>query len=227
MVKSSAYSGFREYLYLVREYLSLLLDACYDESDASVMKAMLLGEKGMLDTDLKELYRANGIIHILSISGLHLSIIGMGCYKLLQRIRAPRAINVIVCIVLMYCYGTMTGMGTSMLRAYVMFVLHLFAELIGRTYDLLTAVAVSALLILLRQPLYLQHSGFLFSFGAVCGISILLPEAEKNLFGRSGTEKALFSGAVISVSTMPVYLCFYYEFPVYSEIGRASCRERV
>ena len=218
MVKSSAYSGFREYLYLVREYLSLLLDACYDESDASVMKAMLLGEKGMLDTDLKELYRANGIIHILSISGLHLSIIGMGCYKLLQRIRAPRAINVIVCIVLMYCYGTMTGMGTSMLRAYVMFVLHLFAELIGRTYDLLTAVAVSALLILLRQPLYLQHSGFLFSFGAVCGISILLPEAEKNLFGRSGTEKALFSGAVISVSTMPVYLCFYYEFPVYSVI---------
>lgn len=215
---SSGYNGFREGMYQVREYLSLLLDACYDEADASVMKAMLLGEKGMLDADLKELYRANGIIHILAISGLHLSIIGMGCYGLLQRIRAPKAVNIIICIALMYCYGTMTGMGTSMLRAYVMFVLRLVADLIGRTYDLLTGVAVSALLILLQQPLYLQHSGFLFSFGAVCGIGILLPEAEKNLLGHSRIGQTVFSGAVIAVSTMPVYLCFYYEFPVYSVI---------
>ena len=218
MAGSAGYNRFREYMYLTREYLSLLLDACYDESDASVMKAMLLGEKGMLDPELKELYQAGGIVHILSISGLHLSIIGMGCHRLLRRIRMPQAVNIIVCIALMYCYGTMTGMGISMLRAYVMFVLHLLAGLIGRTYDLLTAVAVSALIILLQQPLYLQHSGFLFSFSAVCGIGILLPEAEKNLLGQGRVERAVFSGAVISVSTMPVYLCFYYEFPVYSVI---------
>lgn len=218
MAGSAGYNRFREHMYLIREYLSLLLDACYDETDASVMKAMLLGEKGMLDPELKELYQAGGIIHILSISGLHLSIIGMGCHRLLRRIRVPQAANIIVCIVLMYCYGTMTGMGISMLRAYVMFVLHLLAGLIGRTYDLLTAVAVSALIILLQQPLYLQHSGFLFSFGAVCGIGILLPEAEKNLLGQSRAERAVFSGAVISVATMPVYLCFYYEFPVCSVI---------
>ena len=116
----------------------------------------------------------------------------------------------------MYCYGTMTGMGTSMLRAYVMFVMHLLAGMIGRTYDLLTAMTVSALIILLQQPLYLQQSGFLFSFGAVCGIGILLPAAERNLLGKSRAEKVVFSGAVISLSTLPVYLCCYYEFPPYS-----------
>lgn len=215
-VKSSGYNGFRESMFRIREYLSFLLDVCYDEKDASVMKAMLLGEKGTLDADLKELYRAGGILHILAISGLHLSILGMGCHKFLQWIRMPQIVNITFCIVLMYCYGTMTGMGTSLQRAYVMFVLHLAAGLVGRTYDLLTAVAVSALLILLQQPLYLQHSGFLFSFGAVCGIGILLPEAEKNLFGQGRTEKAVLSGAALSVSTMPVYLCFYYEFPVWS-----------
>ena len=218
LMKSVGYSNFQERMYRIREYLSLLLDACYDEADASVMKAMLLGEKGMLDTELKELYKANGIIHILAISGLHLSIIGMGCHKLLRRIRVPYMVDIMLCTTLMYCYGTMTGMGTSMLRAYVMFVLHLFAGLIGRTYDLLTAVTVSAFIILLQQPLYLQHSGFLFSFGAVCGIGILLPAAQQNFFGKSKIEKALLSGTVISVSTMPVYLCFYYEFPPYSVI---------
>ncbi len=214
--KGGVYDTFREGMYRIREYLSLLLDACYGGQDASVMKAMLLGEKGMLDAELKELYQANGIVHILAISGLHLSVIGMGCHKLFRRIRMPYAADIVLCAGLMYCYGTMTGMGTSMLRAYVMFVLHLLAGLIGRTYDLLTAVTVSALIILLRQPLYLQHSGFLFSFGAVCGIGILLPEAEKNLFGQSRAEKALFSGIIISVSTLPVYLGFYYEFPLYS-----------
>lgn len=218
LAKSGGYSMFRETMYQLREYLSLLLDACYNEEDASVMKAMLLGEKGMLDAEVKELYRASGIIHILAISGLHLSIIGMGCHKLLRRIRLPYVVDIILCSGLMYCYGTMTGMGTSMLRAYVMFVMHLLAGLFGRTYDLLTAMTVSALIILLQQPLYLQHSGFLFSFGAVCGIGILLPAAEKNLFGKSRAERAFFSGAVVSMSTLPVYLCSYYEFPPYSVI---------
>ena len=213
---SGTYNRFREKMNCFREYLSLLMDVCYDEQDASVMKAMLLGEKGTLDTELKELYRQNGIIHILAISGLHLSVIGMGCHKLLKKIRFPKVVNITLTIMLMYCYGTMTGMGISMLRAYIMFAMHLCAELVGRTYDLLTAVTVAALTVLIQQPFYLRHSGFLFSFGAICGIGIFLPAVEENLFGGSRTEKLLLSGVAISVSTLPVHLSFYYEFPPYS-----------
>ncbi len=68
--ESTAYHGFRESMYRLKEYLALLLDNCYDEQDASVMKAMLLGEKGTLDAQIKELYQQNGIIHILAISGV-------------------------------------------------------------------------------------------------------------------------------------------------------------
>ena len=216
LAQSSAYSTFQDALYRVRGYLSLLADACFDEEDASVIKAMLLGEKGTLDAELKELYRQNGIIHILAISGLHLSVIGMGCYKLLGKMRGPQLVNIIFTVGIMYCYGMMTGMGISMLRAYIMFSLHLFAKLIGRTYDLLTAVTVAALAVLIGQPMYIQHSGFLFSFGAICGIGIFLPAVEENLLGHSRLEKMFVSGAAISISTLPVYLCFYYEFPPYS-----------
>ncbi|MCH5263681.1 MAG: DNA internalization-related competence protein ComEC/Rec2 [Lachnospiraceae bacterium] len=216
LVQSAAYDVFREKMYRIREYLSLLADACFTEEDASVIKAMLLGEKGTLRADLKELYQQNGIIHILAISGLHLSVIGMGCYRLFRKVRAPSVVNIILTIGIMYCYGTMTGMGVSMLRAYIMFGIHLCAKLIGRTYDLLTAVTVAVLVVLVQQPLYIQHSGFLFSFGAICGIGIFLPAAERNLFGHSRLEKALMSGIAISLSTLPVYLCFYYEFPPYS-----------
>ncbi len=213
---SGTYNVFEENMYRLKEYLSLLLENCYPSEDASVMKAMLLGEKGTLDEEVKELYQQNGIIHILAISGLHLSVIGMGCHKLFHKMRLPNVVNIMLSTGLMYCYGTMTGMGISMLRAYIMFAMHLFAGVLGRTYDLLTAVTVAALLILVQQPLYLQHSGFLFSFGAICGIGIFLPAVEENLLGTGRIEKAVVSGVAVSVSTLPVYLSFYYEFPPYS-----------
>ncbi len=214
--ESGAYDVFRDGMYRVREYLSLLADTCFEEKDASVVKAMLLGEKGTLDAGVKELYRQNGISHILAISGLHLSVLGMFCYRLLKKLRLPKAVYIPVTIGLMYCYGTMTGMGISMLRAYIMFGLRLCAELVGRTYDMLTAVTVAALVALIQQPLYVGYSGFLFSFGAICGIGIFLPAAQENLMGRSRAERALVSGLAVSLSTLPVYLGFYYEFPPYS-----------
>lgn len=215
LAQSRDYSIFRERLYACREYLSRLLHACYPEEEASVMGAMLLGEKGTLDTNIKSLYQSNGIIHILAISGLHLSILGMGVYKLLNRLRAPKMVNIILSIALMYCYGMMTGMGVSIVRALVMFGLKLAAPLVGRTYDMLTAMTVAALLILVQQPLYLTHSGFLFSFGAICGIGFL-PEISGHLPSSNKCLKALSAGAWVSLATLPVHLCFYYEFPPFS-----------
>lgn len=215
LAQSGDYSGFREKLYLCRKHLSLLIQSCYPGEEASVMGAMLLGEKGTLDTEVKSLYQQNGIIHILAISGLHLSVLGMGFYNLLNRLRVPKVVNIIFSIALMYCYGVMTGMGVSVIRALVMFGLKLAAPLAGRTYDMLTAMTAAALLILVQQPLYLTHSGFLFSFGAICAIG-LLPEVSVHLPSSNRFLKALSAGAWVSLATLPVHLCFYYEFPPFS-----------
>ncbi len=213
--ESRDHSAFRERLYACRKYLSLLLHACYPEKEASVMGAMLLGERGTLDEEVKNLYQYNGIIHILAVSGLHLSVLGMGLYRLLDRLRVPKLVNIILTIIWMYCYGVMTGMGVSILRAFVMFGIKLCAPLAGRTYDMLTAMTVAALLILVRQPLYITHSGFLFSFGAICGIG-LMPEASVHLSSKNKFLKALLAGGWVSLATLPVHLCFYYEFPPWS-----------
>lgn len=154
---------FLEGLYQCRCYLSLLLRACCPKREAAVLGAMLLGEKGLLDGEIKDMYQQNGIIHILAISGLHLSLLGMGFYKILERLRVPKVVNIILSIMWMYCYGMMTGMGVSVIRAFIMFSMKLAAGLLRRSYDLFTAMTTAALLILIRQPLYLFHSGFLFS----------------------------------------------------------------
>lgn len=205
---------FLESLYQCRCYLSLLLRACCPKREAAVLGAMLLGEKGLLDGEIKDMYQQNGIIHILAISGLHLSLLGMGFYKILERLRVPKVVNIMLAITWMYCYGMMTGMGVSIVRAFIMFSMKLVAGLLKRSYDLFTAMTTAALLILIRQPLYLFHSGFLFSFGAICGIGFL-PAVSAHFPSKPKCLKALFTGTWITLSTLPVYLCFYYEFPPY------------
>lgn len=215
LAKDGAADAFREGLYQCRRYLSLLLRACCPEREAAVLGAMLLGEKGFLDEEIKGLYQQNGIVHILAISGLHLTLLGMGFYRILERLHALKLVNIILTIALMYCYGIMTGMGVSVVRALVMFSMKLLAGLIGRSYDLFCAMTTAALLILVQQPLSLFHSGFLFSFGAICGIGFL-PAVSVHFPEKPKCLKALFTGAWISLSTLPVYLYFYYEFPPYS-----------
>lgn len=215
IAKSPGFWPLREKLYRLKEYIALLLNASYPQKEAAVMRAMLLGEKGVLQADIKSLYQQNGIIHILAISGLHLSILGMGFYNMLKKLGMPTPVNIVLSVGLMCCYGTMTGMGISIVRALVMFSLKLCAGMLGRTYDMLTAMTAAALLLLIQQPLYLTNSGFLFSFGAICGIG-LLPDISKHLPDRNKLAKAFFTGLWVSLATLPVYLCFYYEFPPYS-----------
>ena len=226
--QSTSYSCLQEFLYQIKAKLSGVLDACFPQMEASVMKTILLGEKGQLDTEMKSLYQRNGIAHILAISGLHLSIIGMGLYRLLRRVYLPVPICAGCAMLVMYLYGTMTGMGTSCLRAFVMFALHMLAILLGRTYDLLTALMIAAVLILLEQPLYLEDSGFLFSFGAVLAMGLLLPvwqdgspikrpEGKKQPAYLIWTVFQTLSASLsVTLVTLPVSLSSYYQFPLYS-----------
>ena len=76
-------------LFHVRKTADDIIDRCFSQRNAPTIKAILLGEKGLLDEDTKDLYQGAGIIHILSISGLHLSLIGMGLFGLLGKLRLP------------------------------------------------------------------------------------------------------------------------------------------
>ena len=216
LAESISYSRFREGLYRLRCQMAAQLDACLSEEDAGVMKTMLLGTKGTLDEELKALYQRNGIAHILAISGLHISLLGMGTYSLLRRLGLPVGAGALAAAVLMFCYGVMTGFSVSMLRAVIMFLLHMLAKIVGRTYDMLTATGVAAVLILIEQPLYLYYGGFIFSFGCVVGIGLVLPALTETKLSLPGPQKILLSGAAMAVISYPMYLWFYYQFPPYS-----------
>lgn len=210
-VKSDRFYKIAEGLYQLRRKAGSKVDALLPEQEASVMKTMLLGEKGILDEEIKGLYQRNGIAHILAISGLHISMIGMELYQLLRRAGLKIKLSAILASMIIVLYGMMTGFAVSAIRAIAMFLLQMLAQILGRTYDRITALAVAAVLVLVEQPLYLFHSGFQFSFLCVLGISLILP-----VLGNVRKGKKLFEGVALMAVTLPVYLGVFYQIPVYS-----------
>ena len=200
------------YLCCLRGELSDAVDRMFDAGSdpfetgcASVMKAMLLGQSGLVEPGIKERYQASGILHVICISGLHISLLGAALFGLLKKVRVPAAPSALITILLLYLYGEMTGMHSSCLRAVVMFGFQASAKALGRTYDPLTSLAAAAVLLLTGQPCMICHSGFLFSFTAVLAM---------------GTAGRSFPGYLrpfcVVICTIPVQLMFYYTFPLYS-----------
>ncbi len=233
------YWAIKELLYGLRSYWQDRLYRIFPEKEAQIIGAMLLGNKEDLDAELKNLYKRNGIIHILSISGLHITIIGMGIYRLLRRIGMPVAAAAALGGGILVLYGVMTGMSISAYRAIGMYLIRMLAEVCGRTYDMLTALGVMAAIMTLQTPEYVQHSGFLLSFSSVLGIGVIYPalweegEDESGLRYRSrwnqavfgaldglikGLKRSITAGLAITAATLPVQLWFYFEVPTYSLI---------
>ncbi|CDA04901.1 DNA internalization-related competence protein ComEC/Rec2 [Blautia sp. CAG:257] len=175
---------------------------------------MLLGEKSELDQELKLRYQMAGMVHILAISGLHISILGMGLFSLLKRIGLGNAGAGLVSLCVMLQYGMLTGGSVSAMRAVCMFVLNVGARVLGRTYDLMTALALSAIFLLLDSPAYLYSSSFLLSFGAVVGLGAVSPHLIRITGAKGKAGKALISSLSVQAATLPVMLVFFGEVSV-------------
>ena len=102
-----------------------------------------------------------------------MTFLGMGIYNLLRKAGCGFIVSGLAGGVLLVLYSMMIGAGVSSLRALIMFLVRIGAEITGRDYDLLTSLFLSAAILCFRQPLYLTDAGFQLSYGAILGIALL------------------------------------------------------
>ncbi len=196
----------------IRSKVQEILFRLAPPEDAGVLQALLLGDKSNLDAELLSLYQENGIAHILAVSGLHLSILGMGFYRLLRRLKLSHNPAALVSALLILSYGILTGCSGSALRAVIMLLLQFLARSLGRTYDMLSALSAACLLLLFAHPYLLFSAGFQLSFGAVFSLALAseLPLPAHPLL--SGLTQSL----LLQLFTLPILLYHYFQLPVYS-----------
>lgn len=176
------------------------------------MSAILLGDKSDLDEGVKDLFQKSGIGHILAISGLHMSFLGIGLYQLLRKTGLSFLTAGTIGMAFLILYTIMIGSGVSAQRALIMFIVRVGADMAGRDYDLPTSLALAAAVITLRNPLYLFDAGFLLSFGALIGIAAVNPVLEK----MGAMPKMLCASVSVNLVLLPLILYYYFEMPLYS-----------
>lgn len=148
------------------------------EKNGSILSAILLGEKSQMDPEIKKLYQVNGIGHILAISGLHLSVIGIGIYQLLRKLTGSYTIGGIGGIFFFFLYVLMIGVTVSVIRAGIMYLFRVGAEIAGRHYDSVTALSVAAAVVLIWRPLSIYDGAFWLSFFAVFAVVVIMPAGQ-------------------------------------------------
>lgn len=225
-------SGVREVVEIWKTEMMNRCEKIYPDEEASILEAMLFGEKSELSGDIKELYQAAGISHVLVISGLHISLLALAVAGILRRLGFPMPVWVILSVGVLAGYGILIGQPTTAVRALLMFFVLQGARLLGRSYDLLSALAFAGILMLLDNPDLILDGGCRLSFCAVIGVGWYVSEKNKIFWSIGEKEKrknrgkggkGSSAGAILEniragwylwLFTLPVMLDTFYQVSV-------------
>lgn len=134
--------------------------------DGAVLKAILLGDRSSLDSATIDHFRSSGLYHLLVIAGLHVGLIAALILGFLRLLRVPRTGRNILLLVVLAAYSLLVEQRAPTLRATLMIVAFIVADLLNRDHTALNSVGVAALVLLLVRPAWLFESGFQLSFAA-------------------------------------------------------------
>lgn len=163
-----------EALQRLRESMAVFYDTHLPGEEASILRSMTLGDTSLLDPAVRDLYSAGGIGHILAVSGLHISFVGMFLFHLLRKAGLPVSFCGAAAAGGAFLYCAMTGASSSALRAAVMFSVLILAKIFGESYDTASALSLCAMFFLLIRPTVLFDMSFVFSFSSSFGVAFAM-----------------------------------------------------
>jgi len=190
--------------------------------EQAIALALVLGVNDGLDSDLMTAYAGTGTLHVLSVSGLHVSIIYLIILLLLKplnKMRHGQAIIAVCSIVTLWGYAFITGLSPSVLRAVTMFSFVAIAKPWNRRSNIYNTLAASALILLVLDPFLIMSLGFQLSYLAVLGIVYIQPglyalwQPGNRLFVE--IWKVTTVSVAAQLATFALGLLYFHQFPTY------------
>lgn len=154
-----------------------LLDKIYKilpKDEAGLCAALLLGDKSKIDDEIEDSFRQASLSHMLAISGAHISYILLGVSTALSYLKIhKRWAKIFICIFLLF-FMFLAGGSPSIVRACIMAILNLVAEILFEKPDTFNNLGISAFIILMFNPYALLDISFQLSFGGTIGIVVFV-----------------------------------------------------
>ena len=175
---------------LLRYRLTEIIDACFPADCAGFAKALLLGDRTDISYELNTAFKISGIMHIIAVSGLHVTILFMLINILVLKRRGLLAVIGLPSLLL---FAAVAGFTPSVNRACMMQCLMIGAMLFNKEYDGLTELSFASLVMLLANPLVITSVSFQLSVGCMIGILLL----QKPIYDWLSSAVRLKKGSIL------------------------------
>jgi len=214
--------------YLIKEDTSTLLQktrrsiekkimTLYSQSHSGFVKALILGNKNSVQKNRILNYKKSGTFHILSASGLHVTIIALIPFFFFSFIGFPKKGVMLLSGGTIIGYILITDVPVSLLRAGLMCIIYSYGYCRGFKTEGINIICSAALIILMFHPFELYSAGFQLSFGATTGIILFYQKYDKIL---SIFHKRISSSISLSLAAQSiVYPILLFHFKSLNSIG--------
>ncbi|MDR3721796.1 MAG: ComEC/Rec2 family competence protein [Candidatus Acidoferrales bacterium] len=168
---------FLERLARARGSLLARLDALFpgQPARAAVLRAMLLGDRSFVDSEVVTAFQKTAAYHVLVVAGLHVGALVVFLFWICRRLRFPTGLTALVTLGVLAAYVGVVQDRPPILRAALMAAIYLCARPLFRRVELLNTIALAALALLLWKPSSLIDSSFQLSFlaaGVIAGLAL-------------------------------------------------------
>lgn len=184
----------------------------FDKGEAALLVATLFGDVSGLHQDFYALSQQFGIIHIFSVSGLHVTFILSFILLIARVLRLQHHwLLLLLLIPLLALYCLLSDLSAPAIRASVMAVLFLLALRLHRYRDPISIIALAAFGLLVANPFNLWQIGFQLSFAAMLGIFVLTPPLERLMqILPQGLRTAIAASLAAELVSLPLVAWYFY-----------------
>lgn len=206
VVGETAPDGYGRLLAL-RETIGARVSALFPNAPGEA-KGMLLGDVSDIREDTLLAFRNTGITHLLSVSGLHVSLLAVAFSLFFRRNAWVRFAAVALFGAF---YAAITAFSPPVVRSLIMLLVALLAFPLQRRLDVVSSISAAFVLILLYNPYSLWNAGFQLSFVAVLSMALLAPVFQRPLSGLGSSASGLVAASfAVVIGTLPT-TCLFFE----------------
>lgn len=162
-------------IYDARKLCGAAFDRYLYGDTRAIMKPLILGTRSDTGDKLNDLFIRTGTMHILAVSGLHVTFVAVTALGLFRIVNCPKRTAYFLTIVLICAYAVFTGAQPSAMRSALMGSFLLLFLAYGRRTALLDTLVLSAFLMTFFEPGQLFRPGFILSYAAVLSIIYVVP----------------------------------------------------
>lgn len=215
----TVFSFNKSILELRENIINLIRNNIDDKDNASVIIALVTGDKSYMSSEIRGIFRDSGTSHLMAVSGLHLSVFAGTVYFILKKIRLNKNAAVFISLSAVLFYAALTGFSKSVVRAGIMMAVMLIGKLFKEKSDSLNSLGLAVFVICLN-PYAVTDSGALLTVTAVLGLIIINPIIYKLYMPKSRIirypYRILTASVSAFISTFPV---IYFTFGFVSIYG--------